>query len=441
MGWFARLIGREHGALPTETRATDPNLDSMLWGNTAFSSQSVTGVAVNQYTALNATPVMACVAMLAEDVAKLPWTVVRQAAGEEAKEATDHFLYDLLQEPNEWMNGLEFREMIQLGLIMRGNGYAAILRDRRNRPLMLVPINPDWVALWVVPSGERFYRVTAADMHLRAILSQSAFWSETGMFPAEDMLHIRGFSSGGLLGASRIALAREAIALSLAQEQQAARWMGNGAKPSGMLSTDQKLNDDTKARLKTDIKENWTGLQNSGKMIIGEQGLKFQPFSMNSTDLEFIASRKYQVEEVARLFRIPLHMLASMDRSTNNNISQQAQEYVNYTLTGYTLRWAAKFSQAFNLRADRCSIAFDYSALTMADMTTRVNTWRTMVMSMLGTPDEGRIDLSTPFSPMPPKGGAADELQFPANMASAGSQSSGTAPDGAGRPAAQDSPA
>lgn len=436
MGWFARLIGRDRDALPTETRSSDPNLESMLWGSSGFSAQSVTGIQVNQYTALNATAVMACVTMLAEDVAKLPWTVVRQDAGAEPKEATDHYLYDLLQEPNEWMNGLEFREMMQLGLIMRGNAYAPILRNQRGKPIKLIPVNPDWCQLWEAPSGDLFYRVTPSGLHMMAMLRDLP-----QMIPYEDMLHIRGFSSNGLLGAPRIGLAREAIALSLAQEQQAARWMGNGAKPSGMLTTDQKLGDDTKTRLKQDIKENWTGLQNSGKMIVGEQGLKFLPFSMTSADLEFIASRKYQVEEIARIFRIPLHMIGALDRATNNNIAQQAQEYVNYTLTGYTLRWAAKLSQSLGLRKDGVSIAFDYSALTMADMTTRVNNWRTMIMSMLGTPDEGRVDLSTAFRPMPPKGGAASELQFPQNMASAGSQSTGTAPDGAGRPASGDSPA
>jgi HK97 family phage portal protein len=249
------------------------------------------------------------------------------------------------------------------------------------------------------------------------------------MFPFEDMLHIRGFSISGLVGASRISLARETIALSLAQEQQAVRWMGNAAKPSGMLTTDQKLGDGAAKRLAQDFKDASVGLQNSGKVIVGEQGLKFQAFGMTSSDLEFITSRKFQIEEIARIFRIPMHMIGELTRSTNNNISQQAQEYINYTLTGYTNRWRAKFAQSFGLRKLGLSIEFDYRALTQADITSRINNWRTMVMSMMGTPDEARVDLD-----LDPMGGDAAKLQHPQNMASGGSQSTGTTGDGGGSP-------
>ena len=244
------------------------------------------------------------------------------------------------------------------------------------------------------------------------------------------MLHIRGFSLDGLMGMSRISLAREAIALGLSQEQQAARWMGQGAKPSGMLTTDQKLTPDAAKRLAQDFKENVTGLQNSGKVIVGEQGLKFQPFTMTSADLEFIASRQFQLQDVARIFRIPPHMIGELSRSTNNNIAQMAQEYINFTLTGYTNRWRAKLSSTFGLRKQNLSVEFDYSDLTTADMTARINNWRIAIMSMMATPNQARIDLG--WAPVTDEG--ADQLHFPANMDSAGSQSTGQLPEGGGRP-------
>lgn len=436
MGWWSRLIGRENEPerLPAQFRSSDDSVNDLLWSGSAFSVQSVTGISINQQTTLNSTAAMACVMMLAEDVAKLPWSIFQNAAGENRKEVTNHYLYDLLQEPNGWQNGLEFREQMQGGLIMRGNAYAPMIRSGRGVPIKLIPVNPDWVSLFLGLDGNLFWRITPQEQHMRAALMEHPFFAQTGMFPFDDVLHIKGFSSNGLLGSSRIALAREAIALGLAQEQQAARWMGNAAKPSGMLTTDQKLTPQAAERLKSDIKANWGSLQNTGKMIIGEQGLKFTPFSMTSADLEFIASRKFQLEEVARIFRIPLHMIGELGRSTNNNIAQQAQEYINYTLTGYTNRWRAKMAQVFGLRRQGLSIEFDYRELTTADMTTRINNWRTMVMSMLGTPDEGRIDLG-----MPPKGGKADELQQPQNMAVFGSQSTGNQ-DGGGRPSDNASP-
>ena len=406
--------------------------DASFWGEMGWSSTpSVTGITVNQSTALNSSAVLAAVTMLAEDVAKLPWAVYRHADDKSRKEAKDHFLNDLLQEPNGWQNGLEFREMLQTGIIMRGNGYAIIKRDGRGKPIALLPWNPDRVMQWIATSGQIFYRLTAHNIHEQALLrSLGDQLVGTSLIPFEDMFHIRGFSLDGLMGMSRISLAREAIALGLSQEQQAARWMGQGAKPSGMLTTDQKLSADAAKRLGEDFKQNFAGLQNSGKIIVGEQGLKFLPFSMTSTDLEFIASRQFQLQDIARIFRIPPHMIGELSRSTNNNIAQMAQEYINFTLTGYTHRWQAKMSSTFGLRHDGLSVEFDYSALTTADMTSRINNWRIAIMSMIATPNQARIDLG--WQPATDPG--ADALHFPANMAAAGSQSTGNAPEDAGRP-------
>lgn len=405
--------------------------DSGFWDDTGWMSPSVTGININQYTSLNSTAVLAATTMLCEDVAKLPWTIFRHADDKSRKEAKDHFLYELLHEPNEWMNGLEFREMLQTGIVLRGNGYAVIKRDGRGRPIALIPWNPDRVMQWIATTGQIFYRLVAHNIHEQALLRVLADQLINGaLIPFDDMLHIRGFSLDGLMGMSRISLAREAIALGLSQEQQAARWMGQGAKPSGMLTTDQKLTPDAAKRLAADFKENVAGLQNSGKIIVGEQGLKFQPFTMTSADLEFIASRQFQLQDVARIFRIPPHMIGELSRSTNNNIAQMGQEYINFTLTGYTNRWRAKLSTTFGLRKDNLSVEFDYSDLTTADMTARINNWRIAIMSMMATPNQARIDLG--WEPADDEG--ADQLHFPQNMAAAGSQSTGNAPDGAGRP-------
>lgn len=399
-------------------------LDAAFWADMGWGGRSATGITVNTFTSLNEPAVMAAVTMLAEDMAKLGWSIYSNVEGQGRKEAKNHYLYDLLQEPNDWMNGLELREMMQMGIIMRGNGYALIKRNYRGIPSSLIPWNPDHVTQWVGTDGSLFYRFMASNIHDQAVLR-----GLPDLISADDVLHIRGFSLGGLLGMSRISLAKEAIALGLAQEQQAARWMGNGAKPSGMLTTDQKLDPAAAKRLAEDFKQNAAGLENSGKIIVGEQGLKFLPFSMTSADLEFIASRQFQLQEIARIFRIPPHMLGEMSRSTNNNIAQMAQEYINFTLTGYTNRWRAKMSSTFGLRKEGLSVEFDYRDLTTADMTSRINNWRIAIMSMMAKPDEARIDLG-----WTPVGGDADKLQYPQNMSSAGSQSTGDAPENAGRP-------
>ena len=419
-GMISRGLGQTRaGGSPDEL--TDPR----FWQDSVWSVPSVTGIAINQQTALGSSAVLACVAMLSEDIAKLPWTIKRKMDNGAKVEDKKHFLYGLLQEPNDWQDSLEFREQLQISLILRGNAYVVIVRNGRGIPTKFIPLNADWVSLWEAPTGELFYRVTPQGLHLRAELAGQPF-----LIPFADMLHIRGFSLNGLLGISRIAVAREAIGLGLAQEQQAARWMGQGAKPSGVLETDQKLQPGAAERMSADWKTMFAGLQNAGKTAVLEQGVKFSKLDMTSADLEFIASRRFQLEDIVRIFRVPLHMVGILERSTNNNIEQQSQEYVNYTLTGYTCRYSRKFETTFGLWQDNYSIDFDFSELTRANITARVNNWRTQIMSMIAKPDEARIDLG-----YAPEGGDADELQFPQNMANAGSQSTGTAPDDAGRPA------
>jgi HK97 family phage portal protein len=416
MAWWTRF-------LRAFKRESDSD-EAIAFGQNAFSVPSLTGVNINQQTALSSTAVLAAVTMLAEDVAKLPWALYRGQEDGSRVAVEDHWLSELLQQPNAWQNGFEFREQMQLALVMRGNAYAAIARSSRGVPYKLIPINPDWVSLWEAPGGDLFYRVTPTGLHLMAELRDQPF-----LIPSADMLHIRGFSLNGLLGSSRIMLAREAVGLAIAQEQTCVRWMGQGARPSGSFTTDQKLNEATAKRLLSELKGYFGGLQNSGKMMLLEQGLKWQSHSMTAQEAEFVAARGFQLAEVARAFRVPPHLIADLSRSTNNNIVQQSQEYVNFTITGYTRRWSEKYSSTFSLRKEKLFIEFDYAVLTRADIATRYNNYRTGIMSMVLTPDEARLD-----DGRAPMGDDAAKLQFPANMAAAGSQSTGTAPDGAGRP-------
>lgn len=405
------------------TKSNDTTLDGLLWGDQLWSVPSATGVQINQQTALNAAAVMACVSMLAEDVAKLPVGLFRTAPDGSRERVTDHWLNDLLEEPNEWQDWMEFAEMLQCGLVMRGNGYAVIIRNARAIPTKLVPINPDRVALWEAQDGSLFYRVTPFGLHEMAQLK-----NEPLLIPFDDMLHIRGFSINGLMGASRIALAKEAIGLVISQERQAAQWMGSGAKPSGVLSTDQKLTKESVDRLSKQWREMHAGLQNSGKTAILEAGLKWTPLDMTSQDLEFISSRQFQLQEIARIFRIPPHKIGELSRSTNNNITQQSQEYVNDTISSYTARWKRKFRKTFALRQDDLFIDFDLTDIIRGDIVARYNAYRTGIMSMFLTPNEARIDDGR----NPIAGG--DKLYYPANMAAAGSQSTGTGADDGGRP-------
>ena len=397
--------------------------DPWLYGGSPFSAQTEAGVQVNQTTALQATTVMSAVLMLCEDFAKMTPSVLRIAEDGKREEAIDHELYDLLYEPNDWQTYFEFAEMMQFSLVMRGNAYAVKIRDRRGRVVRLIPVNADWVMLWEAPGGDLFYRITVSGLHLRAELAGQPF-----LIPAEDMLHVRGFSQNGLLGGSRIALAKEAIALSLGYERQQSAWLGQGAAPSGALTTDAKLTKEAAERISQDWRDKKGGLQNAGRILVLEQGLKYEKIGMTAAEADLINSRVFQIDEIARIFRIPPHMLGAMQKIAAGNLEQLSQSYVNLTMSGYTSRWGAKLDTNFQLRRDRLFIGYDLSTLTYADMTTRFNNLARGISGGFLTPNEARA--YDKRNPLP----GGDKLLQPTNMAAAGSHVTGGGADGGGHP-------
>ena len=398
------------------------------WRGGLWSSPSATGINIDQQSAMQATAVMACVSVLSEDISKLTPQIFQRVdvAGHEdggRQVAKNHFLYNLLWRPNDWQTWPEFCRQMVTGYLLRGNAYAVIIRDGRAKPQMLVPINPDHVALWEAASGELFWMVTRAGLHEKHVLR-----NEPLLIPYDDVFHLKDLSANGLIGQSRIALAREAIALSLGQEQQYARLMGNGARPSGMLTTEQKLTADAAKRLK----DNWDaihgGLLGSGKTAVLEQGLKWTSLTLTMSDMEFLASRMFQTVEICRLFRVPPHMVGDLSKGTFNNIVQQSQEYRNNTLTSHTEVWEKRLDFQFGLRDMGLFVDMDESSLLKADITARYNVWRVGKLSGILTTNEIRI--AEGLEPM--EGG--DELFQPLNMGPLGSDMTGTPPDGAGKP-------
>jgi HK97 family phage portal protein len=364
---LAQSIARGLGA--QISRTTDTTSDALNWNDFGWSVPTAAGVSVNQASAMQVSAVYACVSYIAYNMAMMGATIFRgERSGGNAKrqKATNHPLYPLLKIPAPWLTWFEFCGMMQTAVLLRGNGYAVILRDYRGQPKTLVPINPDRVALWEAPTGELFYMVTRSGLHEVAVLS-----GEPLLIASEDIFHLKALTMNGLLGLSPISLARESIGLAIAQEQLASRWAGNSAKPSGILTTDQKLSPEAATRLAADWKTLNTGLFNAGKTAILEQGLKWQSLAMTSSDMEFIASRDFQLSEIARIYRMPPHMLGVAARATGNSITQLAQEYLNYTLSTWIEMWEQRIAFTFNLDPDEMFIAFDVDRLLRADISTR----------------------------------------------------------------------
>jgi HK97 family phage portal protein len=404
----------------------------------ALQNKSATGINISQWRAMQASTVMACVAIRSIDVAKLPKHVYRAKRNGGQAVVKDHPLELLLRKPNAWQTGLEFFEQMQAAFLLLGNAYAAIARNGRGEPLALIPVNPTRVQLYESTDGSLFYAVSRTNGHENAVLS-----GFPQVIPAADILHLRWISFNGLLGLSRISLARDAIGLSLAQEQLAAMLFDNGANLGGYLHTDKTLKPDTLARLKVQWNANYSGLNNAGKTAVLEEGLKHARAGMTAVEADMDKQRRFQVEEIARDFDVPAHRLGIMPEGGGQAILQAQQAYINNTVTSDVERWEAKLNDAFGLDGEKQFVEFDVDAFNRADIQARYTAYRTGIVGTFLTPNDARRMEGLP------KDENGDVLLQPMNVAplgavplkpSAGGPGSDTtgapAPGGDGDPAA-----
>lgn len=392
---------------------------------------SVAGVRIGQATAMAVSTVFACVSRIAVDFSRCKPSLKMKLSDGSEQVINDHPLSRLFLRPNRQQSWLEFAEMLEASLKLRGNAFAAIRRDGRGNPIELVPINPDCVLVLEAFDGSIFYNVNRVGLWMMAMLEGFPV-----SIPEEDMLHIRGLSFNALVGASTIGLGRDAIGLAMAQEQQQARLIANGAKPSGVLSVDRELSEEAAIRLKTSWNDFQAGLMNTGKTAVLENGVTYKALQLTSVDMELLQSRTFQVDEICRLFLMPPFKVGVMAKGVGKNMPEMNQEYVSDCIAPEFDRWEARMGFTFQLEDDGLFVDFDETGLLRADINSRYNNYRTGILSGFLKPDEARR-----AEKLPPVGGQANELMVPANAAALGSDTTGTAPDGAGRPAGGNMPA
>lgn len=424
---FLSGISREAAFSAPVTR-TSAGVPAQGFLPTLGSTPSATGLSISQGTAMSVSAVYACVSRRASDVARCKPSLMRVVNGKPTV-MEDHPVAKLFRRPNWVQTWFEFAQQMETALLLRNNAYAAILRKRDGTPEAMIPINPDAVMVLEAADGSIFYNTN------RIGLFQIAALRDFGVaIPAEDMFHLRGLTFNMLVGASTIGLARDSIGVAMGLEQQAARWMANGAKPSGVLKTAKTLTKDAAIRLRDQWNQFTSGLQNTGRTAILEDGLEWTALQLDAEDLAFIEQRNHQVADIARFYGVPLHKLNVPMNGAQPDPQKAQQVYVNDVIMADLELWEQKFEQVFDLDEEGLSVEFDERKLLRADESTRINTQRLAVMSGLRTQNECRAEDGLP----PVKGG--DELLRPVNLAASGSDMTGTAPDGAGRPESGDLP-
>ena len=292
-------------------------------GYSFFFGSTSSGKVVNERTAIQTTAVYACVRVLSEAIAALPLQTYRYTSNGKEK-AVDHNLYHLLHnEPNPEMTSFVFRETLMGHLLLWGNAYAQIIRDGRGKVIALYPLMPDKMTVDRNEKGDLIYIYLKDGMNY--------------VLKSEEVLHIPGLGFDGLVGYSPIAMAKNAIGMAIATEEYGAKFFSNGANPGGVLEHPGVVKDPAR------IRESWNsvyqGTGNAHKVAVLEEGMKFQSIGIPPEQAQFLETRKFQINEIARIYRVPPHMIGDLEKSSFSNIEQQSLEFVMYTLDPWVVRW------------------------------------------------------------------------------------------------------
>lgn len=333
-----------------------------------FMGGSTSGKRVNERTSMQMTAVYSCVRILSEAVAGLPLHLYQYTDNGSKEKAVEHPLYFLLHdEPNPEMTSFVFRETLMTHLLLWGNAYAQIIRNGKGEIMALYPLMPDRMTVDRDEKGRLYYEYMVSSDDAPTIKGS------TVKLPPSDVLHIPGLGFDGLVGYSPIAMAKNAIGMAIACEEYGAKFFANGAQPSGVLEHPGTIKDPSRVR------ESWTqtfgGSQNANKVAVLEEGMKYTPISISPEQAQFLETRKFQINEIARIFRVPPHMVGDLEKSSFSNIEQQSLEFVKYTLDPWVSRWEQSIVRSLLTVEEKKQyfVKFNVDGLLRGDYQSRMN--------------------------------------------------------------------
>lgn len=333
-----------------------------------FFGGSTSGKAVTERSAMQMTAVYCCVRILAEAIAGLPIHIYCYKKDGGKEKAIDHPLYLLLHdEPNPEMSSFVFRETLMTHLLLWGNAYAQIIRNGRGEIIALYPLMPNKMAVDRDANGQLYYTYQHSTDEAKTVKSN------TVILKPSDVLHIPGLGFDGLVGYSPIAMAKNAIGMAIACEEYGAKFFANGAAPGGVLEHPGTIKDPTKVR------EAWQsqfgGSGNANKIAVLEEGMKYTPIGISPEQAQFLETRKFQIDEIARIFRVPPHMVGDLEKSSFSNIEQQSLEFVKYTLNPWVARWEQSIMRTLLSPEEKKQyfVKFNVDGLLRGDYQSRMN--------------------------------------------------------------------
>lgn len=383
-----------------------------------FSGPISSNLSVPDERAMQVSAVFSCIRIIAETCASLPLCVYKRTK-DGREEVDDHWLSQLLHEPNEMMTGQEYREALVSAIAGWGNGYTEVVRNSNARPVELWPLRPEGME---VEKTDRFsvaykYRPTG---DAKTVVP----------FKRDDLMHVKGFGTDGVVGLAPLGMAREALGLSVSAEDYAGSFYANGGKPSGVLMLDRILTPDQRSK----INKEFGGIASStardgNRLWVLEAAMKYQSISIAPEDAQMILTRQFQIGEIARFFRVPLFLLMEMEKSTSwgSGLEQQNLAFLAYTLRPYLTRIEHSINRWLLTKDERKTYYVEHNVegLLRADSTARASFLSTMVQNGLMTRNEARAKENLP--PMP----GGDDLTVQMNLTPAKDLSKIQAPQGA----------
>lgn len=342
--------------------------------------ETKSGVRINTQTAIQCVGVLSCTRIVAETLASLPLKVYERLEDGGKKPAYDHPLYDVLSlNPNPESTSFEWRESMGFEACIWGNHYSHQIPDGKGNVRELWPLDPSRVE----PKrdgerGERYYRYTPKDGRQRD-------------YSADEILHISLYGDG-LRGYSLVDLCRESIGLAMGAEEFAATFFKNDASPRVVMESEQRLNPKEAAEQRDSWNREHAGPRNRHKMGWTWGGMKMRLIEADLSKLQLVDIRKFQLEEIARIFRVPLHLIQSLDRSTNNNIEHQAIDFVVHTIRPWLVRIEQRMNKSLfgPIERQRYFCEFNVDGLLRGDFVSRTTGYARMIASAMMMPNEGR---------------------------------------------------
>lgn len=374
---FSRQQPEASAPVADETRSLASPEDWLL--DLFGSSPAQAGVSVSPHTAMRSTAVRAAVEAIAEAIGGLPLHVYERSEDGARDRATDHPAYSLLHDDaNDWTPATTFREQLTRDALLHGNGYAFINRDRDGLPRELIRLRPD-----------------AVTVELDALTSEPRYRLNDGSgqryLDRRDVLHIAAPSVDGVKGASPVQQCREAIALNIVMERHAARLFANGARPSSLLTFSNPVPVEEAKNIRRALAV-FSQPENAGKTMLVDRGGEFKPLTFSSTDAQFLELWQHSINEIARIFRVPPHMLFELGRATWGNAAEMGAAFLRFTLDRWLKAWQGEIRLKLIAPDDRARFYAEFLTddLLRTDLAARADAYGKLIAARVLNPNEVR---------------------------------------------------